>query len=183
MADKNTTIPRTMIDCFTQDALTQIKDTLNGDEVTFPNRGGLGTDVRYLSDFALEQIKSAVGNDGGGGGAKRIVSCWSSDLHGGWSKMTPTENFLDLKHTIGHRAQYAFTSGNESPEVAPNDILLYISVNESNEITITSAEINISTTCDSANSGGTSITPYTEISIVENVGETPYLSMEIQAIP
>lgn len=67
---------RTRIDCFTQDALEQIKGTLNGDEVTFPNRGGLGTDVRYLSDFALEQIKSAVGNNGGTLEFEKVKSVW-----------------------------------------------------------------------------------------------------------
>jgi len=62
----NTSIPRTKIDCFTMDALEQIKATLNDQTPSFINRGGVGKDVRELSDFALQQIKDAVGNNGGG---------------------------------------------------------------------------------------------------------------------
>lgn len=59
---------RTKVDCFTQDALEQIKDVVKGNEPTYTNRGGVGKDVRYLSDFALWQIKNAVGEGGGQGG-------------------------------------------------------------------------------------------------------------------
>jgi len=90
--NNNPNLSRTRIDCFTQDALTQIKDTLNGDEVTFPNRGGLGTDVRYLSDFALEQIKNAVGNGGGGGQEVVDIDVYYSSDGTTFEKIEPTES-------------------------------------------------------------------------------------------
>ena len=69
---------RTKVDCFTQDALEQIKDVVNGNEPTYVSRGGVGKDVRYLSDFALWQIKNAVGEGEGGGNfdVARIKSIW-----------------------------------------------------------------------------------------------------------
>ena len=62
----NISIPRTKIDCFTMDALEQIKAVVNNQTPSFINRGGVGKDVRELSDFALQQIKDAVGSNSGG---------------------------------------------------------------------------------------------------------------------
>ena len=75
----NVSIPRTKIDCFTMDALEQIKATLNNETPTFTNRGGVGKDVRELSDFALQQIKDAIGSNGGGQGGDvvQIKKMWS----------------------------------------------------------------------------------------------------------
>lgn len=47
------------------DALEQIKAVVNNETPTFTNRGGVGKDVRELSDFALHQIKDAIGSNGG----------------------------------------------------------------------------------------------------------------------
>ena len=58
---------RRVVDCFTTDALRQIQSAVNGDEYVNEYRGGMGSDIRYLSDFAVEQINNAVTVNGGGG--------------------------------------------------------------------------------------------------------------------
>ena len=44
---------RRVVDCFTTDALRQIQSAVNGDEYVNEYRGGMGSDIRYLSDFAV----------------------------------------------------------------------------------------------------------------------------------
>lgn len=99
---------RTKIDCFTHEALEQIKDVVNGNEPSFTDRGGVGKDVRYLSDFALWQIGNAVGNGGGGEDRREIVTVWYGSTQSMAERLTPTEEdgktvytcTFDATHTL-----------------------------------------------------------------------------------
>ena len=115
---RNTSIPRTKVDCFTMDALEQIKATLNNQTPNFTNRGGVGKDVRELSDFALQQIKDAVGTNGGGGGGDvvQIKKMWS---------MTGTEEnptFTEIeKYFANNKTYYSIDADEVDVAIATDD--------------------------------------------------------------
>lgn len=116
---------RTKVDCFTQDALEQIKGVVNGNEPTYVNRGGVGKDVRYLSDFALWQIKNAVGTNGGGQGGdvveiKKMWSLSGDEQNPTFTEIEKTESQFGIYYQITHGVSdiaYIATDDNNTPNI------------------------------------------------------------------
>lgn len=96
ISDAKTSMPRFKCDCFSSSALAQIRDVFNGDEPTYHNRGGVGYDIRELSDFALNQIRGAIG-----GRVYDIKSVWLYDYIGDiLTEITPTTTVGDREDFI-----------------------------------------------------------------------------------
>ncbi len=129
---------RTKVDCFTQDALEQIKDVVKGNEPTYINRGGVGKDVRELSDFALQQIKDAVGSNGGGGTLEfeKVKSVWYfNEASQSQQKLDFTiedgvlVKHLDLRSVAEHDGTIAFfKSENPTSESVEDDLILGVQI-------------------------------------------------------
>lgn len=118
---------RTRIDCFTQDALEQIKDIMEGKQPTFHERGGVGNDVRELSDFALWQIRNALG--GGSEEQRSVVSVWEavfvqdnsvqySKLEGVSENDSPYETVYEYRTTERDTIGLLLCSGNDAPTIS-----------------------------------------------------------------
>lgn len=180
----NTSLPRTKIDCFTQDALTQIKDTLNNQTPSFTKRGGVGKDVRELSDFALQQIKDAVGSNGGGGGeTKRIVSGWQVFEENDFDKINKKdgEELFEIDSYSGN-AMFVFTTDENEPETNFGNVALIVNI-QNNAISITNIGVIILTKSQSTENRNTDlVAPNTLIGIFENFvnfQSEPYLTIAI----
>lgn len=178
---------RTRIDCFTQDALTQIKDTLNGDEVTFPNRCGLGTDVRYLSDFALEQIRGAIGNGGGGGETKRIVSGWRVVSETEFEKIDKKEGeelFVINSFAVSSEA-FVFTTDENEPNDTFKNVALLVGLTSQSISTSTFGTTVAIQSQSNENDSTNLVTPTTVIAVFDNIymENPPYLEIEIRYTP
>lgn len=118
---------RTRIDCFTQDALEQIKDIMEGKQPSFLERGGVGNDVRELSDFALWQIRNALG--GGSEEQRSVVSVWEavfvqdnsvqySKLEGVSENDSPFETVYEYRTTERDTIGLLLCSGNDAPTIS-----------------------------------------------------------------
>lgn len=118
---------RTRIDCFTQDALKQIKDIMEGNQPTFLERGGVGNDVRELSDFALWQIRNALG--GGSEEQRSVVSVWEavfvqensvqySKLEGVSENDTQYETVYEYRTTERDTIGLLLCSGEDAPTIS-----------------------------------------------------------------
>lgn len=118
---------RTRIDCFTQDALEQIKDIMEGKQPTFLERGGVGNDVRELSDFALWQIRNALG--GGSEEQRSVVSVWEavftqdntiqySKLEGTSENDSPYETMYEYRTTESDTIGLLLCSGEDAPTIS-----------------------------------------------------------------
>lgn len=118
---------RTKIDCFTQDALEQIKDIMEGKQPTFLERGGVGNDVRELSDFALWQISNALG--GGSEEQRSVVSVWEavfvqdnsvqySKLEGVSENDSPYETMYEYRTTERDTIGLLLCSGEDAPTIS-----------------------------------------------------------------
>lgn len=96
ISDAKTSMPRFKCDCFSSSALAQIRDVFNGDEPNYHNRGGVGYDIRELSDFALNQIRGAIG-----GRVYDIKSVWLYEYVGDvLTEITPTTTVWDREDYI-----------------------------------------------------------------------------------
>jgi len=118
---------RTRIDCFTQDALEQIKDIMDGRQPTFLERGGVGNDVRELSDFALWQISNALG--GCSEERRSVVSVWEAVFHEDntiqYSKLegtsendAPFETVYEYRITENDTIGLLLCSGEDAPTIS-----------------------------------------------------------------